>query len=571
MRRLGLLLLLLLLPSAAAAQRSLAIKRFEAGIVVHQDGTLDVTETITVEFHGKWNGLYRTVPVRYRNPQGFSWTLRLEDAAATEAGTGAALRLEQSRERHYQKFKIWVPGAEDATRTIVFRYWALNGLRFFEDHDELYWNLTGDEWDVPIEAVDATITLPAAATGLRAIAFTGPYGSTAQDAEVAIQGATVRVVRSAPLGFHEGVTAVVGWNKGAVAQPTASERIGAFLASNWPLFLPVAVFLAMWLLWQRVGRDPESRPIAVRYEPPDGMTPAEAGTLLDEQVDMRDIAATLVNLAVGGRMRIEEREESKLFGLLSSTDYDFHRLDPPASAPPLAPHEQAVLDGIFDTGIRLVPLSTLENEFYSRLPGIRTAVYDALVRRALYRTRPDKVKGLWTAGGVALGFAMAFGGVAIGAARLGMVPLPFIVGGVLSGLVIITFGQVMPARTVAGARAWEAVRGFEEFLRRVEGDRLQRVVKTPEMFEKFLPYAMAFGVEKKWAAAFADIVKTPPSWYVGPNPGGFSVSNFSGRLGALSTRAAGTMSSSPRSSGGSGFGGGGSSGGGGGGGGGGGF
>lgn len=571
MRRLALLLLLFLLPSAGEAQRSLAIKRFEAGVVVNQDGTVDVTETITVEFRGSWNGLYRTVPVRYRNPQGFSWTLRLEDAAAVEAGTGAALRVEQSRERHYLKFKIWVPGAEDATRTVVFHYRALNGLRFFDDHDELYWNLTGDEWDVPIESVDATIRLPGAVTGVRALAFTGPYGSTAQDAEVAVDGSTVRVVRSAPLGFHEGVTAVVGWNKGAVAEPTATEVASGFLASNWPLFLPVAVFLAMFLLWRRVGRDPEARPVTVRYEPPDGMTPAEAGTLLDEQVDMRDITATVVNLAVGGRLRIEEREESKLFGLISSTDYDFHKLDPPEGAPALAPHEQAVLDGIFDTGIRLVPLSSLENEFYAKLPGIRTAVYKKLIERGLYRTRPDKVKGLWIAVGVVMGFATVFGGVAIGAARLGMVPLPFVVGGLLSGLVIVLFGRVMPARTVAGARAWEAVRGFEEFLRRVEGERFARVVKTPEMFERFLPYAMAFGVEKKWAAAFADIVREPPSWYVGPSPTGFSVSNFSGRLGALTTRAAGTMSSSPRSSGGSGFGGGGSSGGGGGGGGGGGF
>ena len=112
--------------------------------------------------------------------------------------------MEQQRERHYLKFKLWVPGAEDATRTVVFHYRAVNGLRFFEDHDELYWNLTGDEWDVPIEAVTARIDLPPAASGVRAIAFNGAYGSTAQESDVAIEGHTVRVTMPHPLGFHEG-------------------------------------------------------------------------------------------------------------------------------------------------------------------------------------------------------------------------------------------------------------------------------------------------------------------------------------------------------------------------------
>ena len=128
---------LLCTAAPAAAQRSLAIKGFDAVIVVRPDGAVDVTETITAEFSGAWNGIYRTVPVRYRTPQGFSWTLQLEDIRATD-GTGASLKVERSRERHYLKLKLWVPGAEDATRTVVLHYRAVNGLRFFEDHDELY-------------------------------------------------------------------------------------------------------------------------------------------------------------------------------------------------------------------------------------------------------------------------------------------------------------------------------------------------------------------------------------------------------------------------------------------------
>lgn len=569
MRRLALGILLLGVAAPLAAQRSLAIKRFDAAITVERGGTVDVTETITVDFSGSWNGLYRTIPVKYRTPQGFSWTLRLEDIRATDQA-GTPLRVEQSRERHYLKLKMWVPGAVNATRTIVLHYRAANGLRFFEEHDELYWNITGDEWDVPIEAVSARIELPTTVTGVRAIAFDGAYGSTAQNAIVLVDGSTIRVDMPRPLGFHEGVTAVVGWDKGAVAAPTALDRADNFLAANWPLGVPLLVFLGMYLLWNRVGRDPEARPMAVRYDPPKDLTPAEAGTLLDERVDMRDVTATVVDLAVQGHLRIEEKEEKHLFGLIKTQDYLFHRQDPPAGARPLERHEQYVLDGLFEHGARQVALSDLENEFYTHLPRIKNAAYDRLIERGLYRSRPDRVRAWWTVGAVMLCLPVAIFGAVIGD-KLGMPPLPFLVAAVVSAVIVGFFGYHMPARTVAGARTYEGTRGFEEFLNRVESDRFARVVKTPEMFERFLPYAMAFGVEAKWARAFEDIYREPPSWYVGTNMSGFNARTFSTRLSSLTSQAGSTMSSSPRSSGGSGFSGGGSSGGGGGGGGGGGF
>jgi len=463
-----------------------------------------------------------------------------------------------------------VPGANNATKTVVLHYRATNGLRFFEDHDELYWNITGDEWDVPIEAVSARIDLPPHVSGVRAIAFDGAYGSTSQNAEVAVNGSSVSVTMAQPLGFHEGVTAVVGWDKGAIPEPTSAERAAGFFASNWPLGLPILVFLGMFTLWRRIGRDPEERPIGVRYDPPKGLTPAEAGTMIDESVDMRDITATIVDLAVNGYLTIEEKEEKVLFGLFKHQEYVFHRLDPKPGARALERHEQRVLDGIFEHGARTVELSDLEDEFYTHLPGIKNAAFDRLVERGLYRSRPDRVRAFWMVGAVILSFPAAIAGAAIGDS-IGMSPVTFIVAAVLSGAIVMCFGYFMPARTVAGARTYEDTRGFEEFLHRVESDRFARVVKTPEMFERFLPYAMAFGVEAKWAKAFEDIYREPPTWYVGTNMSGFNSRTFSSRISALSTRAGSTMSSAPRSSGGSGFSGGGSSGGGGGGGGGGGF
>jgi uncharacterized membrane protein len=326
----------------------------------------------------------------------------------------------------------------------------------------------------------------------------------------------------------------------------------------------------MVAIWRRVGRDPSRLPVAVQYEPADSLTPAEAGTLMDESADMRDITATVVDLAVRGYLKIEERDEKLLLGLFTKKEYIFHRLTPPQEDKPAQDHEARVLEGIFEGGRQQVKLSELDNEFYQHLPGIRKSIFERLVGRGFYRSRPDKVKQRWLVAAILLAGAILGFGATIGGAWLDMTPVPFVIAAIVSGLIVATFGWIMPARTVEGARALERVLGFEEFLRRVEGERFERLVKTPEMFERFLPFAMAFGVERKWAKAFQDIYREPPTWYVGTTSGPFDLNGFSSRLGDLSSRASESMSSSPRSSGGSGFSGG-SSGGGSGGGGGGGF
>ncbi len=261
-----------------------------------------------------------------------------------------------------------MPGAADATRTVVLRYRAKNGLRFFEDHDELYWNVTGDEWDVPIEAASARIVLPAGATGVRAIAFNGAYGSTAQDAKVAIEGTAVRVVHAAAARLsrraHRRRRVGQGTGRRADRRRPGAGLPGEQLAARDS----VVVLLGMFALWRRVGRDPGRLPVAVQYEPPDALTPAEAGTLIDESADMRDITATVVDLAVRGYLRIEEREEKLLLGLIdqartTSSTGSSHR----PGRRPLETHESRVLDGIFESGSATVKLSDLENEFYQHL------------------------------------------------------------------------------------------------------------------------------------------------------------------------------------------------------------
>ena len=564
----ALLALLFSIAAPAAAQRSLEIERFDARITVNADGTIDVLESLRAKFTGSWNGIYRKVPVAYRTAQGFKWTVRLDLVSATD-GEGQALRTETSREGHFVQYKMWIPGAVDAVKSVVLRYRVHNALRFFEDHDELYWNVTGDEWDVALGDVSAAIELPAGATGVRATAFNGIYGSTSRDAAATVEGTVVRITMPRKLEFREGLTAVVGWDKGLVPEPTRADKVAGFLGANWPLALPIPVLLGMLFLWTRRGRDPRRLPISVQYEPPPGLTPAEAGTLTDESADMRDITATIVDLAVRGHLRIEEREESKLFGLVKDREFVFRRTEPEQPAQPLKSYESAVLEGIFKDGAREVELSDLKNEFYKNLGNIKSGIMDRLVQQGLYARRPDHVRGRWIGLGGALAFIIAMGGGAL-ASEIGLAPVSVVVAGIAIGLIVVIIGYHMPARTVAGARTLEKVLGFAEFLERVDKERFETVVKTPEMFERYLPYAMAFGVEKKWAAAFKDIYLEPPTWYAGSSMQGFNASLFSTRLSAMSTQAGSTMSSSPRSSSGSGFSGG-SSGGGGGGGGGGGF
>src|SRR5258706_7276241 len=407
-------LLLALSATSLAAQRSYSIERFDAQIRVNRDASIDVTETITAQFVGSYNGLYRVIPIEYRNAQGLNWTLGVSLQSARD-DQGQNLRTEPSRQGASIKYKVWIPGAVNTTKTLVLRYHATNGLRFFDEHDELYWNVTGDEWQVPIRSATAEIDLPAAAAGLRAIAFNGMNGSTARDARVTIDRPVVRITMPPTLESHHGLTAVVGWDKGLVTAPTVTDRAMETATSNWPLLIPIPVLLFVFWRWWRGGRDPRQRPIAVQYEPPARLSPGEAGTLLDNTVDMRDITATLVDLAVRGFLRIEEQQNPKLFGLFGGgTTYTLHRLKP---ADGLAGHERAVFDGIFSHGDH-VPLDELKDEFYTRLGPIRNAIYDQLKRSGFYQNRPDKVKQVWLGCGIGLAILVGVGGAFVAAAFL---------------------------------------------------------------------------------------------------------------------------------------------------------
>jgi uncharacterized membrane protein len=541
-----------------AQARELRIEKFSSEILVASNGSIDVTEVITVRFiGGPWHGLYRSIPVEYVTPQQLNYSLFLSVKNIADSD-GNKLKFEASRERHYRKLKIFVPNADNSTHTISIEYTVSDALRFFEDHDELYWNITGDEWDVPIQTADARIILPEGTTNIRANVFTGSFRSTAHDADVGVVGNGVEVRTRDPLRYHEGLTVAVAFDKGFVHEPTAFDKLSLFLRSNWPLGLPFITFAIMFYLWWTRGRDPRLRPIAAQYEPPDQLTPGEAGTLVDNSADMRDITSSIVDLAVRGYMVIEEHQKDRMLGLVHDKDYNFVLKKERSEWDTLKPHEQVLLNGFFTMGTvgESVSMSNLENRFYKNLPDIKSRIFESLVTHGYYRRRPDSVRASYIGIGVVIGLLSIWGGTGI-ASSMGMAPVPFIIAGVLSAVIIFGFGWFMPAHTEQGARALEGVLGFEDFLNHVESDRFNRTIKTPQMFEKFLPFAMALGVEKNWSKAFQGIMTQPPDWYRGSYGPNFYPMMFTNDLSAMSSRASSVMASAPRSSGGSGFGGGG--------------
>jgi hypothetical protein len=540
--------------SLATAQKQRQLKKFYADIVVSPAGKVYVTENITIRFiGGPWQGIYRNIPVEYVGPGGMNYSLFLGVKGVRDE-SGQPLKFESSRERQYRKLKIFIPNADNSTRTISIEYVVSDALRFFDDHDEFYWNITGDEWPIPIESAGAHIVFPANTTDIKANAYTGAYRAKGREASVQIVGTGIDVNTTSPLGIREGLTVAVACDKDVFKEPTAADIFWRYVRSNWPIIIPVLAFFAMFRLWWTKGRDPRLRPITAQYEPPDNMTPGEVGTLIDNSVDMRDITASIVDLAVRGYLVIEEQQKDHLLGLTHSKEYVFHLKKARAEWSTLKSHEQQLLDGIFTNANAgdVVTLADLHNRFYTSIPPIKNAIFGSLVSNGYYRKRPDSVRAGYIGLGVGAGLLLIWIGSWM-AKHMGMTPLAFIVAGILSGAIICGFGWFMSARTQTGARALEGVLGFEDFLDHVESDRFNRMIKTPAMFEKFLPFAMALGVEKNWSKAFQGIYTEPPQWYQGAYGPTFYPYMFASNLSSMSTQVGSVMASAPRSSGGSGF------------------
>jgi uncharacterized membrane protein YgcG len=552
------LLATLFAAGAASAERVLS---WETELYLEGEDAFGVVERIRWDFEGApdRHGIWRDVPVAYGRGRAADYRIRLEVLKVTDAeGRPRPFRTQRSGRMLGIRIgdpELTVSGVED----YWIHYRVERGILFFADHDELYWNATGHDVPVPIDHASASVYLPGALgpADVRQLCFAGPQGSVEQACTASAGVNAIRFEATRRLAAGEGLSLVVSLPKGAIREPTATERWLARARdylSPWAA-LPLLVLGALVGIWRTQGRDPTAGvAVAVRYEPPEGLSPAEVGTVLDERADLVDVSATILDLAVRGYLRIEEIEGA---GFLFLRDQDW-RLVKLREGTDLRPHEAILFGRLFAAGDS-VTISSLRNRFYAHLPAVRDAIYAAVAREdRFFPTSPEKVRRAWAAAGVA---ALAIGGFVLfsGAALAPGFALA------LSGLLVLLFSRSMPRRTRLGREVYEQIRGFQEFVARVDADRLERLGgRTAERFERVLPFALVLGEADAWADAFGDLYSEPPRWYVGRSAGPFRTRSFVSQLGGSLTSMGQAMASAPRSagSGRSGFGGGGFSGGG---------
>jgi uncharacterized membrane protein YgcG len=563
-----LLSLLLFLPSPARAE-DFTIRSFRSDIEVRGDASLRVAETIEVSFLRPRHGLYRDIPFRYTDELGKESTTPLRIVSVTDS-TGGAWKYKVDRSGGFLRVRIGDPGRfVEGRQVYVITYIAENAILFFPDHDELYWNVTGNEWPAAIESASATATVSAGGGPLkiRTRGYTGGRGSREEACTVTpvVNGASFTATREFRPG--EGMTIVLGWEKGVVHSGSAWKAtfFRLNLPENWVFLAPLFSLGYMLTRWYRKGKDPSTGdPLVVAYAPPEEngrpLLPAEIGVLIDERLDPKDITASVVDLAVKKHITIEEKKSPGV--LFHKTDYLLRKTKGPGAE--LLPFERLLMERLFRDHGQEVSVSGLKLEFYKNLDDLKKAAFEGLERMKCFAANPLSVTTTYRYAG----FFIAIGGSALAliAGKLGWGgSAKAVAAALLSGIVVFLFSSRMPVKTLTGVKALGRVKGFEEFLTRAEKDRLERM-KDANLFEKYLPYAIALGVSDRWADAFEGIYQETPGWYVsGGGVDTFRPAAFHHSLGNALSSMSTAMYSSPRS-GGSGFSGGGGSGGGGGGG-----
>lgn len=565
--------------SARAQDTGWVIRAFDAVYEVADDGTVEVVETIAVDFGQlEKHGIYRTIPVAYDYSPTQVRIIEIEDVRVT-ASDGTPDDVEVSQDGSALVLRI---GDPDVTVSGAHEYrisYQLRGaLNTFEDHVELYWNVTGTGWAVPIQRASATVVAPRIT---ELTCFAGYEGSTelCEEAATSADGREGHAVGRA-LGPGEGLTIVAGFPRGSVAggAPMLVEKpaVGPWYAQlPGPLEYGVgAAMLVLGLLglaglvW-RQGRDDAVRggkvPVftsdrgGVEFRPPEGLRPAQLGLLVDERVDERDVSATIVDLAVRGHLTINEIPKEGWFG---RTDWELERTGNQDDE--LNDYERELYDAIF-AGRDTVRVSELKGEFATEYQSVRSRIYADGLRRRWFASRPDRVRSRWLVAGIVLAaVGMALTVVAAANWRLDLAVLALPVG-VVGGLLAILH-RWMPRRTPRGSEMLRRARGFEEFIRTAETRRME-FAEREHLFVEYLPYAVAYDAVDRWATAFEGLSAEQATraahgyWYAG-HVGAFDIGGFSGSLADFGARTGSSLAQAPASSGSSGLGGGGFSGGG---------
>jgi len=519
-------------------------------IEIQESGKILVTETIVADFtQDSHRGIYREIPVHYKDDYGNPFNLRLNLISVTDENGNPHPIDKKGRDLFEDDYYLRIGDADvwfQEEVTYVITYEIERAINYFEDHDELYWNIF-TWWEVPVINSSATVILPEEVDTeqMQVACFTGYYGGTESgcDAEV-IDGRTFKFTGRQVFEPGDGFTIVAGWPKGLVAKPSILKVIWWAIIDNWILVIPVFVFLFVFLKWWYTGRDPKTNDtIFPRYQPPEGLNATEVGTIIDEKLDMRDITTVVIDYAVKGYIKIREFKSKK--GWFSDkTDYELSILKPYSEAPGIKSMEKDILDGMFG-GKDKVKISSLKYKFYKKIPQIKKDTYKGLVKDGYFVHNPENIRTTYTTiGGILIGIVVFAGGlVAVIGGWMGIVAL------ILSGIILIAFAGAMPRKTLKGAKVYFEIRGLEEYIRTAERDRIKFQEQENILFEKLLPYAMALNLADKWADAFKDIYKKGPDWFESDSMDSFDTLNFVNRLGNFNSHTTTAMAASPKSSG----------------------
>ncbi|MDD5341133.1 MAG: DUF2207 domain-containing protein [Patescibacteria group bacterium] len=538
------------------------IDNYDVTIQMNKDATINVSERIQYDFGAEQkHGIFRYIPIKYK-ARGGNFNLRISDISVID-GNGFFYNTEITYPGNDVSIKI---GEADVLvsgkKTYIIDYTIRRAINYFEDHDELYWNVTGNEWPVPIVKSSAAVILPVSfdASQIMKSCFSGPFGSTASCAKTDLiknnENGLVKFILFSQneLKAGEGLTIVAGLPVGSIAKPTWQQNITDFLSDNKALFLPLLVLLACFIYWYWKGRDPKGRvTIIAEYEAPDDLTPSEVGTIIDEMVNKKDVSAEIINLAVLGYLKIK-REISGT--IIKKPVYTLLKLK---SSDGLLPHQKKLMDALFSSDKQEVALSNLSENFYKKYEELVKDIYALTVSKGYFPASPQKVRQR-----AAMVLALILGAVYL-FTGLFSDTLGF-VGFIISIIIVEIFAFRMPRKTLKGVLTKEKILGLKEFLMVTEKDRIKfhnAPEKSPELFEKFLPYAMVLGVETQWAKQFESIYKTPPSWYQGTEGANFNSILFVSSLHNFQAQTNSALFTAPSSAAGgaSGFSGGGSGGG----------
>jgi uncharacterized membrane protein YgcG len=556
-------------PPASAQERILA---YDSVVAVRADGSLDVTERITVHAEGDQirRGIYRDFPTRYKDRYGNRVVVGFEVLGVTRDGRPEPWFTEGKsngvRINTGNDDLLPVP----ADHTYALHYRTTRQLGFFPDHDELYWNAIGTGWAFPVEraSVEVRLPQPVPVAQMQATGFTGAQGATGHDFAATLpEAGTARWQLAQPLAPEQGLTIVLSFPKGLVPAPTRAQRVLWFFKDNRGALLALLGLAALLgycvRRWRKVGRDPRPGTIITRYEPPAGHSPAGLRYLRRMGYDTRCFSSDMLALAVDGDVRIHRQDK-----LLKDawTLQRLHPTDPRAIGP-----QRALLDKLFRGGSDELKLDNTNAPTMQSAQAAHVAALKAQYQPSLFKTNARSIL-----------VALAIDAVATALAFLssGGAGLPVIIAcTILMTAVLFAFAILVKAPTPAGRKLLDEIEGLKLYLGVAERDELARLpgpdAPPPldaDRYQRLLPHAVALDVEEAWTKQFtlavgataAAATTAAMSWYSGGRVG--DLGSFASSIGSsLSSQIASSSSPPGSSSGGGGFSGGGGGGGGGGG------